>query len=1019
MLKNFEVRRTVIKTIQRSRPDHRNSLRMLQKVRFFSISIRRRKVLYSGTLQLPKTKFGPKAPSGDKWKLLVEETGKNLYEWQRSSREHNERWVLHDGPPYANGSLHMGHALNKIVKDIINRWEFLYKNKRIEYKPGWDCHGLPIEMKAISNSRKFGSLKGTEIRKKCRQLATEMIHMQRSQFQEFCIMTDFDDPYLTLLPEYEIRQLAVFIKLLENGLLKRQLKPVWWGCENKTALAEAELEYNPNHSSVAIYVKFPISSADGVRNLQASFPFLEAREGDIKLLIWTSTPWTIPANEAICINENIDYTMIYDKGTNEHLIVAKKAVPTLLELNKGFRTYDRDILIKGKELLSMKYRNPAAKGDKLYPILHGDHVTELSGSGLVHTAPAHGGEDFIIGCAQNLPIASCVDHEGAFIKSNIPEGFSLLEGLYANRKDGIWACISILQENNMLYHLNKNYVHSYPYDWRSKKPVIQRATPQWFVNLDRIKPYALEAIESTLFFPESGRNRLEAFVKNRSEWCISRQRTWGVPLPFLYEKSSGEPLDDIETVKFVINRLAEFGTDSWFEEEEDVSRWLPEHLKNGASNYIKGQDTMDVWFDSGTSWTSLGDDISSLFSSPKPLADLYLEGSDQHRGWFQSSLLNKIVASGRNGETFSLVPPFKRIITHGFILDNSNEKMSKSKGNVISPSQVIKGGGKQALPTLGTDGLRLWVASSNYWQDVNISKEVLERVSENLKKLRITFKFLLGNIHDFQLKDEIPYEKLNPIDKYILSRLTKLQRSIIGYYNNFNYSKAVRDLNTFISVDLSSQYFDISKDCLYTDLASSHSRRSVQTVLQEVLKTYIGLIAPIQPLTAEEVWSYLPEHLKHGVESPFKIGSWNSYFHLPDSFIDEHIEEDFEILWKVKDSIYKMLEGMRLDGIFKNKLETRVNILVPEESKVERLLSAHLPFMDNYFLVSKVSLNLELSRDSPNFQEVHLDLNGTKIAVQILPSDDHKCPRCWKFISKEEDTLCLKCNSVVHSHSCT
>lgn len=978
---------------------------------------------YSHTLLLPTTKFGPKIPSGQQRDDLIERSSQALYQWQAQAKDGSNSFTLHDGPPYANGDLHLGHSLNKILKDLINRFQLIYHDSRINYRPGWDCHGLPIEMKATnmeaeikqqkSKSKKKDStitspqLLAVEIRAACRNLASTMISSQRKQFKDFAIMTDFENPYVTMSHDYEINQLRIFRKLIENGLLSRQMKPVWWGCETQTALAEAELEYNNDHKSTSIYVKFPIHTPEFLAFVQEKFA-IDAMD-KVNLLIWTSTPWTIPANKAICVNKDLEYTLLHKDS--EYMVVAQSLAEQLSSLDPEWTPVDGNVTFSGKSLVGVEYTNPATNTDVLHPILHGDHVIASAGSGLVHTAPAHGGEDYLIGKKSGLDIVSSVDGHGKFIKENIPVGFHSLEGGKVTDSATIWQCIDILKENGMIYNINKNFRHSYPYDWRSKTPVIQRATPQWFVNVEKIKSTALKALEHVQFLPESGKNRLPLFINNRNEWCISRQRTWGVPLPIIHNKSTNVPIDDLKVIDHIITKIDEYGTDEWFVVEDDISRWLPKEFEHEGHLYAKGQDTMDVWFDSGTSWSTLSDGkLDEAMMSHEPLADVYLEGSDQHRGWFQSSLLNKIIASGSSGRDFKPVAPFKKIITHGFTLDSKNDKMSKSKGNIILPQHAMEGGGKPFLPKLGTDGLRLWVASSNYISDVNVTSEVLTRVFENVKKLRVTFKYLLGNLNDFQ--DPVAYDDLNPFDKYALSRLHTVQRNCIEFYNDHNFSRVVGEINNHMNSDLSALYFDISKDCLYTDSKNSLRRRSIQTVLREVLRTYIGILAPIQPILTQEVWEQGSNIFGRDENSPFMLGKWQDFYQLPAKFENRAIEKEFELIWNIRDAAYIELEALRVNGDYKNRLETQISLNFKSNSSIRHVLSGHLGFLDDYFLVSKVSLDHNLSHKYQP-QIIH-NIHGEDVEIQVGPSSHAKCPRCWKFNAPKEDHLCLKCESVVH-----
>ncbi|KAI5963618.1 ISM1 [Candida pseudojiufengensis] len=959
--------------------------------RFHTKSQLHNKPNYSKTLHLPKTNFGPKIPRDGKREQLIKQTGVDLYKWQQKERQYNTPFIVHDGPPYANGDLHIGHALNKICKDMINRFELIYTDKLIEYQPGWDCHGLPIELKVEGKLSTKEFKDPMEIRKACKEWAKEWIEKQKLQFGELGIMTDFNKPYVTMNNEYEYKQLLVFRKLIENGLLSQQLKPVWWGCETQTALAEAELEYNDNHKSVAVYVKFPVVD-DTLKNK------LNVRDKNLYLLIWTSTPWTIPANKAICVNENFTYTLI--EKENDVLVVAKSLVEKILKLDQDYKHIDTDI--PGKELINVKYINPAAEDGIKKPVLHGDHVVESTGTGLVHTAPAHGGDDYLTAKQNNINIeSSFIDNHGKYIVDQLPKGFQKLGPLKVNEIRTNMLCVELLKQQDMIFHLNKKFTHSYPYDWRSKTPVIQRATPQWFVNVEKIKPVALKAISKANFYPKSGYNRLSSFIENRNEWCISRQRSWGVPLPIIYKKKSNEPVLQLEVIDHIIDKMKEFGTDQWFSKEDDISRWIPNGMK--GTEYYKGQDTMDVWFDSGTSWTTLRDTVEECNDSETPLADVYLEGSDQHRGWFQSSLLNKVIASGDDGHDFKAVAPFKNAITHGFITDGKGQKMSKSKGNIFSPKQAMDGNKKPLTPYLGTDGLRLWVASSNYKQDVSFNPEVLTRVSDVHKKYRLTFKYLLGNLVEYQ--GPIEYDQLSVLDKYVLNSLYELQESCIENYKEYNFSRVISSINLHVNSILSAIYFDVSKDCLYTDSIDSVRRKSIQTVLNEILKTYIGILAPIQPLLVQEVWDEYKTIIKSDIDSPFKL-NWD-FYSLPKKY-KANINE-MTALFKLRDEIYKDIELLKQNKFFTNKLELEIQLSNPSgNSKLFKFLEKNKSLLDDIFLVSKVSLIDENLKQTFN-------VNGEEIGVTIRKSDDQKCLRCWKFTAKEPDTLCNKCENVVNN----
>lgn len=907
---------------------------------------------YSSTLNLPKTLFSPKVPSGDKLHNFLTTTTSLLYDWQlkqpvnaylganpnpnpnpnsNPQKQLTSRFILHDGPPYANGDLHLGHALNKVLKDIINRYHLLYKDQQIHYTPGWDCHGLPIELKVTRPGQDPVS-----IRQKSRELANSMIDKQQLQFEQFGIMSNWQK-YKTMDHSFEINQLKIFKKVIDNQLLIRQLKPVWYGVDTKTALAEAELEYK-DHVSLAIHAKFKLEN-----------------DPSTSVLIWTSTPWTLKANQAICVNKNLEYVKI--TNGHENLIIGKFAADDILKLDSSFYILEP---VDTTELLKCRYINPLT--NQICPILHGDHVIE-SGTGLVHTAPAHGAEDYFIGLSNNLKIESVVNDEGEL---------DFVEGK-VNQVATIKKCIDIYKQLNMVYHVAK-YNHSYPYDWRLKTPVIQRATPQWFINVDKIKSITLAALENVQFLPETGKTRLSSFIKGRNEWCISRQRSWGVPIPIIYYKGTPQ----IEWVDFIINKMDKLGTNAWFDTSVPLTEWIPEEFTGSIQDIHKGIDTMDVWFDSGTSWTILDD-----------IADVYLEGSDQHRGWFQSSILNKIISTGDNGK-FQESSCFKKVITHGFVLDKNNTKMSKSQGNIIAPSDLVNGTGKLSLVgKLGIDGLRLWIAGSNYTGDVNISNEILSRVQENLKKFRVTFKFLLGNLGD-NFTNIPPMDTINEFDRYILDKLYHLQKASEHNYQDYNFQKVIRDINNNMTL-MSSLYFDANKDCLYTDSVDNMRRQGIQYVLQETLKVYIGILSPILPILTQEVWGFTP--WKEIADAPFQMPySWYTLTPMP---------HNFDSIPELRDIIFTKFESLRKQGLFKKNLELIVGV------GNKALLIVDKEVLSDILLVSNV---YDIQTDMEWIDEVDTNLGPVKIGLSKL----HKCPRCWKHNS--DDGLCQRCHLVV---SCT
>lgn len=944
------------------------------------------------TVFLPSTKFGSRSDDTLIQSTLKPQTTNELYEWNKSKpiESINELFILHDGPPYANGHLHIGHALNKILKDIIVRFQLL-SGKKIHYVPGWDCHGLPIELKTLEKLnkekkdlekslkkefKKTGDqsvLKRLEDLKKSKLSSSEIIKLatdhalnaqsiQSEEFQQMAILGDFAHPYLTLQNSYIANQLRVFKKFFDLGLVHRQEKPVYWGCENSTALAEGELEYNNNHVSKAAYVKFPIlGSLHGF--------------DDVHALIWTSTPWTLASNLAISFNKDLKYTII--KCEYGNLVVS---VDLLDNLSKLFNFEKTGVEFSGSELLKHKYRSPILNNDKTFPFLHGDHVTNITGTGLVHTAAGHGHDDYLVCLKNGIKPYSPVDQYGKYTK-DLPSNLKDFVGLKV-LGDGNNKMIELLKDLDILVNLNENYVHSYPYDWRSKKPIIIRSTPQWFIDVSKIKDITIEKLTSDVkFHPERGINRLSSFIRNRNEWCISRQRSWGVPIPVLYHKETGEAIMNDDIIEHIIKVINVENINNWF--ENDISKWLPEEYKHLASDYVLGVDTMDVWFDSGSSWKTIEsylhqENLLDQAIERGYLSDVYLEGSDQHRGWFQSSVLTKVGTS--DNEVITM--PYKTIVTHGFTLDERGEKMSKSIGNTISPVDILNGNKSNNIPKIGIDGLRLWVAQSDYTNDINVGSTILKHVGDNLKKIRFTFKFLLGNLNEFN--GDVKYDDLNKIDKYVLSKLWKLNDACLNDYREYNYFKIIKNLNHFINVDLSSIYFDIRKDSLYTDDLLSSKRISTLYTFQIILKSLVSILAPILPIITQEVWNNMSKNLTKELSTPFHSGWFNS------SYIrqDLAIEEEFGAIFKFKDSINLLVNKLKNEKVINTPLEAVVTI--PKDDVLDKYSDDEL--MD-IFVVSGIKRGDNL---------------------EVVKSDDFKCPRCWKHNSKKEDQLCQRCDDVVN-----
>ena len=863
---------------------------------------------YKDTVNLPKTNFDMRAIAIKREPEIQQFWAEHQIYDRLSQNNPGELFVLQDGPPYANGSLHIGHALNKILKDIINRFQLL-QGRKVRYVPGWDCHGLPIELKVIQGMKpaERQQLTPLELRHKARDFALKAVEEQRQSFKRYGVWGDWEHPYLTMKPEYEAAQIGVFGQMVLKGYIYRGLKPVHWSPSSKTALAEAELEYPEGHTSRSLYAAFAMTSlAAGVQ------PVLEPYLPHLSVAIWTTTPWTIPANLAVAVNPDLTYAVVEVGEENQgpkYLIVAADLVERL-SATLGTQLNVK-ATVTGKDLEHSTYRHPLF--DRESPIvIGGDYVTTESGTGLVHTAPGHGQDDYLVGQRYGLPLLSPVDADG-----NFTEEAGQFAGLNV-LGDGNQSVIDALTQAGSLLK-EEPYVHKYPYDWRTKKPTIYRATEQWFASVEGFREEALLAIASVNWIPAQGENRITPMVAERSDWCISRQRSWGVPIPVFYDEETGEPLLTEETIAHVQAIVAEKGSDAWW--ELPVEELLPEQYRNNGRSYRKGTDTMDVWFDSGSSWAAVLEQRPEL----RYPADMYLEGSDQHRGWFQSSLLTSVATHG--------CAPYKTVLTHGFTLDEQGRKMSKSLGNVIDPAIVIEGGKNQKEePPYGADVLRLWVSSVDYSSDVPISKNILKQLSDVYRKIRNTARFLLGNLHDFDPnRDSVPYEDLPELDRYMLHRMTEVFTEVTEAMSSFQFFRFFQTVQNFCVVDLSNFYLDVAKDRLYISAPDAFRRRSCQTVLSVALENLARAIAPVLCHMAEDIWQFLP------YQTPYKSVFESGWVQLDQKWHKPELAQSWQQLRQIRTEVNKVLEQARAEKAIGSSLEAKVLLYVPDGALRQQL----------------------------------------------------------------------------------
>ena len=903
---------------------------------------------YKETLNMPKTDFPMRGNLGNKEPLRhVLWNEMDLYNLVLKKNEGKPSYILHDGPPYANGSIHAGHALNKILKDFVIR----YKNMsgfRAPYIPGWDTHGLPIE-NALTKKKKVNrkAMSIADFRDLCEKYALKQVSVQREQFKRLGILGEWDNPYITLNKSFEASQIRVFAKMVERGLIYKGLKPVYWSPSSETALAEAEIEYH-DISSPSIYVAMPAVNTLGKLPRNTSF------------LIWTTTPWTIPANLAITVGPNIEYSLIDVSGAK--YVVGKDRLPALTEM---FKWENVKVLqnVFGWELEHMQYKHPLYK--RTSPIILGDHVTTEDGTGLVHTAPGHGEDDFIVGKKYNLDVFCPVNERGVMM----PEAGKRFEGLFVDDCNG--EVIKALDELGVLLG-RTDIIHSYPHDWRTKKPVIFRATPQWFASIEDIKEDILQAIQKIKWVPAWGDIRLSNMIKDRGSWCISRQRVWGVPIPAFYTENDTAILDPV-IIEHIADLFGKEGSNIWF--KLDAKDLLPKgytHPDSPNGIFRKETDIMDVWFDSGSSHHGAMIDLGQKYP-----ADLYLEGSDQYRGWFNSSLITGIASEN--------AAPYKTLVSHGFVVDGKGRKMSKSEGNTVDPNKICN--------QMGADILRLWVSSVDYQADVRLSDNLIKQVSESYRKIRNTIKFLLGNIYDYNNEtDKIEFDHLGDLDKFIMVKTNNLIKEVIGSYEDFKFDQVYRKVTNFVTF-VSSFYLDPAKDVLYIEKADSLGRRQIQTVIYRVLDTLIKLLTPIIPHTTSESYSYFP-------------GKKVQDAYLLDMPVIEEYDTDIESVFKefmgLREDVLKALENARNEKIIGKSLNAHV-ILYPK-GKIAELLEKINVNLAQIFIVSK----LDIKKDGFG------KYKGTDVSIDVLEAPGHICARCWQVVPEvDEEGICPRCKAVL------
>ena len=938
---------------------------------------------YKETLNLPKTDFPMRAN-------LPQNEPKQVEKWQREktyfqvldANGAQPKFVLHDGPPYANGNIHIGHALNKILKDVIVKYKAM-TGYAAPYIPGWDCHGLPIELqveKNIGRAKKL-ALRKAEIRRLCKEYAEKYVSIQREEFKRLGVLGDWEQPYLTLNPAYEAQEVRELGKVAASGALYRQKKPVYWCASCVTALAEAEVEYE-DHASPSIYVKFAVSDAHGL------FP-IDPVKGTF-FVIWTTTPWTLPANQAIAVHPKFTYRLV--KTPKGELIINQELIPAVLKA-VGFAEADYEITTgawSGADLEGIVCRHPWLERDS--KVILGDFVTQDQGTGAVHIAPGHGQEDYEVGLRYGLPVLAPVDAEGKFTAEA-----GDLKGEFVFKADR--RIIEKLAERGALLKEEK-LSHSYPHCWRCKSPVIFRATEQWFVSMDKLglRQQALNAIDQVRWIPPWGKDRIHGMLESRPDWCISRQRSWGVPIPAVYCRPCNHAVLTRELCDHVAAIFEKEGSDAWF--IRPVAELVPPTLvcpDCGGRDFSREEDILDVWFDSGVSWAAVVEKDPRLGGR----ANLYLEGSDQHRGWFHTALLTSLATRGR--------APYDAVLTHGFTLDGKGRKMSKSLGNVIAPQEIMKKSGAEIL--------RLWVAAEDFREDVRISDEILNRLVEAYRRLRNTARFLISNLYDFDpAKDVVSPAELDEMDRWILQRAQSLLGRCREAYDNYEFHSVYHSLNNFCAVDLSAQYLDIVKDRLYCEGTRSKTRRAAQTTLYRLLDTLVHLMAPILSFTAEEIWQYMPDRDRR------TASVFLSSIPEPDkSFTDPQLGDKWDRIFRERGEVLKALEQARAAGIIGHSLDARVSFEARNGDRgsiLRELIQTDRPRLQDLLIVSQADLAgapAQGEGEAATYEAGQLDCR-----IQVRKAEGEKCARCWKYdtaVGKDpaHPTVCARCASVLNA----